>query len=135
MLAFRNGTLCRAFLRAFRRQHHAEISVSKPLRQGAFRLAHVNSEVLSTHFATLEKLIQKNNLDAERNFNLDESGITPERDMHGITSTKRFMSRLGCRDAEMPEFRNLSRVTLMPNISASGARAPPLFLFMGSRLL
>ena len=54
--------------------------------------------------------------------------------MHGIKSAKRFMPRLGCCDARMPEFRKLSRVTLMPIISASGACAPPLFVFKGSWL-
>ena len=50
MLLFRNGVPGRAFLRAFRRRHEAELSFSKPLSQEAVRFAQVNSEVLSTHF-------------------------------------------------------------------------------------
>ena len=94
----------------------------------------MNSEVLTTHFATVEKLIVENHLDVSRIFILDESAVTLEQDMHGMTSSKRLMPRSGCEDLRMPEFRNLNRVTSMSVICASGSCAPPLFVFKGIKL-
>ena len=134
LLPFRCGIPGRAFLRGFRNRHKATLSFSKPLRQESNRFAAVNSEVLTTHFAIPEKLIVENNLDASRIFNLDESGVTPEKDIYGVTSSKRLMPRSGCKDLRTPEFRNLNRVTIMPVISASGSCAPPLFVFKAIKL-
>ena len=134
LLPFRRGVPGSGYLRGFRRRHKEKLAFGKPVRQEAKRFAQVNAGVLTTHFATLKKLREENNLDAPRIFNLDESGVTPERDLHGVTASKRLMPRSGCRDICMPEFRNLHRVTIMPVISASGETAPPLFLFKGLRL-
>ena len=75
MLPFCNGTPGRAFLRAFRRRHREQLSVSKPLRQEAVRFAQVNSEVLSTHFVTLEKLICENDHHESTDTEADQSAM------------------------------------------------------------
>ena len=134
MLPFRHGVPGRAFLGGFRQRHKDKLSFAKPVRQEAIRFSQVNADALTTHFATLDNPIREHDLDSNRIFNLDESGITPDRDMYGITSAKRFMPRSACRDLCTPEFRNLNRVTHMPIISASRACAPPLFVFKGLRL-
>ena len=134
VLPFRHGVPGRALLRGFRERHKDKFSFAKPVRQGAIRFSQVHADVLTTHFASLEKLIREDDLDSNRIFNLDESGITPDFHMYGITSAKRFMPRSGCRDLCTPEFRNLNRVTLVLIISSSGACALTLFVFKGLRL-
>ena len=91
LLTFRRGVPGRGYLRGFRRRHKEKLAFRKPVRQEAKRFAQVNAEVQTTHFATLKKLIEENNLDAPRIFNLDESGVTPERDLHGVTASRRLM--------------------------------------------
>ena len=110
------------------------MALGKPVRQEADRFAQVNWEVLTSDVATLKNLIEEDNLDAPRIFNLDESGVTPERDLHGVTAAERLMPRSVCRDLCMPEFRNRHRVTIMPVLSASGETAPAIFMFKVLRL-
>ena len=129
LLPFRLGVLGRVSIRSFRGWHNAKLAFGQPICQEAKRFKRVNSEVLTTPFAFLEKLIRENTLDAERIFNLDKTTVIPERDLHGVTSSKRFMPRSGCPDLCIPDFRNLKRVSLMPVISASGACAHPLLIF------
>lgn len=121
-------------LRSFRRRYKAKLAFGKPIRQEAKQFRQVNPEVLRTHFACLEKLIRENSLDAERIFNLNETSVTPERDLHGVTSSKKLTPHSVCRDLCTPEFPNLNQGTLMRVISASGAFASPLFIFKGTRL-
>ena len=47
------------------------------------RYASVNAVTCASHFAALEELIRKYKLDAERIWNLDETGVTPGRDERG----------------------------------------------------
>ena len=122
-----------AFLRSFRRRHARSICFAKPLRHDAKRFYALNSTVLTTHFATVERLIADHSLDASCIFNLDETGVSPEKDITGITS-KRFMPRFGSRDCKLPIQKRLDRITMMHVICANGEAGPPLFVFKRSRL-
>lgn len=106
LLSFHFGIPGGAFPRGFRNRHEATTSCSKPLRQEANRFATVKSEVFTKHFATLQKPLVEKNLDDSRIFNLNESGVTPERYMHGVMSSTRVMTRSGSKDLRMPEFKN-----------------------------
>ena len=72
--------------------------------------------------------------DSTRIVNDDESRVPRERNMHGFTSAKTLIPWSGCKDVCIFEFRNLSRITIMPVIIATGFCAPPLFVFNGAKL-
>ena len=74
--------------------------IANQWRQEAFYFPPMNSAVSSTYFATLETLICEKNLYAKRIFNLDESGITPQLDIHGIASGKSSCKTLVFRTRE-----------------------------------
>jgi hypothetical protein len=97
----------------------------RPRPQEAIRYVSTNADVLPSHFAGLERIVCKNELDAAQIFNLDEVGSTPGKHVRGRTSVKTF-PRAGQRvDSLFPTFRNCSRVTMMPCISADGTYLPP----------
>ena len=133
-LQFKNGRPGKTFLRQFRHRHRKELAFRKPTRQEAKRFLAVNAKVLTTHFATLKKLVDDNGLDAARIFNLNEVGTTPGKDTTCMTSAKRLLPRYSGQDICMQEFKNVPRVTMLPVISADGQTGPPLFVFKGLRL-
>ena len=83
------------YFHTFRKRHAKLMKFGKPLRQEAKRFRSVNMEALTTPFATLERLIKDKNIDASSIFNLDEVGVTPDRDASGKLSFKRLMPRKG----------------------------------------
>eukprot|EP00171_Calliarthron_tuberculosum_P006015 IDg6015t1 len=89
---------------------------------------------LTTHFATLAMLFDKFGFDAQRVWNLDETGATPDKDVNGRSSCRRFLDRRGLQDLKIAEFRRTHRVTMLPAISAAGSVAPPLFVFKGKKI-
>ena len=127
LLLFNNNRPGRAFLRAFRKRHADKLSFAKPLRQEASRMAAHNGTVLTHHFAALQKLVEDHGFDSGRIFNLDECGSTPERDMKGLTATRRFLPKRGSRDYRIGDFKYFNRITMMPIISADGSCAPSLW--------
>ena len=133
-LPFKHCSPGRTFLRAFRRRHADKLSFCKPLRQEAKRFMAVNSDVLNTHFVTLERLVEDHGLDAARVFNLDECGTTPGKDLTGIGTARRLLPRRGVRDIRLSSFKYLNRVTMMPVINAFGQSGPPLFVFKGTKM-
>ena len=104
------------------------------MAQEGKRFAASNAENLTTHISTLESLIIEYGLDADRIWNLDETGATPGRDASGRTQAKRFTRQNASTDVKLEEFIRTSRMTMMPCVSASGECAPPLFVFKGRRV-
>ena len=58
VLKFNGGTPGTRYLRNLHRRHRDKIVFSKPLRQEAARFQACNSDVLTTHFARLEKIFK-----------------------------------------------------------------------------
>ena len=121
------------YIRSFRKRHASSLFFRKPLRQEAKRISAVNADVLTKHFAMLEKPTSENDLDAPKIFNLGEAGTTPEKDITGIAAVRRLMPRRGERDFKMPQFKALNGINMTPVVSAAGEAAPPLF-FKGYRV-
>ena len=121
------------YLGAFRKRHAKVIKFGKPLRQEAKRFRSVNMEALTTHFASVEKRIKDNDIDASRIFNLDEVEVKPDRDASGKLSCKRLMPRKGVQDFITCAFYYQNRATMMPVINASGECGPPFFVVKGKR--
>jgi len=134
-MPFRNGVPGWRFLTDFEKRHRDRIFFGRGTRQEAKRWSAVNGETLSTHFATLEKIISDNNIDSSRVWNLDETGGTPGKDVVGAIKERRYLRReRHQRDIIIPEFVSSSRATVMAVVSAAGDTAPPLFVFKGARL-
>ena len=130
-LPFKDGVPGARFVRNFLSRHKNVLRFSKPLRQEAQRYDAVSADVLVEHFAQLETVIERHNIDSTRIWNLDECGGTPGRDVVGNTESYRIFRRNGERDYKLPEFVRTNRITLMPVISGSGDIGPPLYVFKG----
>lgn len=104
----------------------------KPVRQEERRFTASNAESLTTHFATLARLIKEFDLDASRNWKLDETGGTPGKYFSGACASRRFLRRDGIMDANIPHFANLNSSTMIHVVSASGDKRPPLSVFKGN---
>ena len=115
-------------------QHKQLLQYAVPRPQEAKRHHACNAEVLTTHFASLNALVQEYGLDDEHVWNLDETGCTPGKDTTGVPRTCRFMRQDMKKDAKMEEFRRTGRITLMPVISAAGDVGLILFVFKGTRM-
>lgn len=133
-----NYTPSPSFMLSFRKRHRSILKFGRPSAQEAKRFRAVNGNVLANHFATLEKLLHENNMGPEHIFNLDECGVTPDKDCGGRLPARRFLPARTCNkqrtDIEMAEFDYKHRVTMMPVVSAAGVTGPPLFVFSGTRV-
>lgn len=119
------------YLRTFRKRQAEEIKFGKTLLQEEKRFRSVNMEALTTDFATVERYINDNHTDASRIFNLDEVGVTPDREVSRKLCGKRLMPREGVQDLTTCEFSYENRVTKMLIINVSGKCCPPLFVVKG----
>lgn len=133
-MLFKQGRPTVKYCRSFRKRHAHRLRFCRPLRQESKRFAACNADSLTTHFATLSTLIERFDLDAQRIWNLDETGATPDKDVNGRSSSRRFMDRRGVQDLKIAEFRRTHRVTMLPVISAAGQNGPTLFIFKGRRM-
>lgn len=133
-MPFRDGRPGVKFLRNFTLRHKASLRFAKPLRQEGKRFAATSADALTTHCAALEKLIKELGVDPRRIWNLDETGATPGKDVNGASSSRRYLTRGGGGDMRTAEFAAISRITMMPVISAAGDSGPTLFVFKGTRL-
>ena len=123
-----------AFLYSFRQRYRHELSFARPVPQKANHFRQVNSESITNHFATLQKLISEYQIGASGMFNLDECVCTSNRDAGSKYRIRRLMPRRGARDMPRPGFANISRIAMMPVISARGEHSPPLFLMKATRI-
>jgi hypothetical protein len=122
---FVNGRPGHNFIKGFRGRRKDVIKLHRPRPQEAIRYVSTNADVLPSHFAALERIVCKNELDAPQIFTLDEVGFTPGKHVRGRTSVKTFPHAGQRADSLFPTFRNCSRVTMMPCISADGTYLPP----------
>ena len=73
-------------------------------------------------------------LDAERIWNLDETGASPGRDANGSMRHKRFLRRNARTDVRLADFSFTKRITIMLCVSAAGACAPALLVYNGQKI-
>eukprot|EP00171_Calliarthron_tuberculosum_P002273 IDg2273t1 len=133
-IAFKEGRPSTKYCRGFKKRHATKLRFARPLRQESKRFAACNAEILTTHFATLSVVMERYAFDAQRIWNLDETGATPDKDINGRSRCRRFLDRRGAQDLKIAEFRRTHRVTMMPVISAAGQCGPTLFIFKGQRM-
>ena len=122
------------FLREFYKQNSVVLRVRRPRSKESERFQAVKSEVMTAHFAVLEKSIQEQNIDAAHILNLAEAGASPERDVRNKCTTRRFMPPHRCQDEQVPNILHKNRINLITVISAAGPRAPPPFVLNSSAI-
>lgn len=76
-LRFKNSQPGDTFCRVLERCHSEEIKYAAVQRQTAMYFGGTNAEVLTSHFAGLELLIKKYNIDPLPIVNVDETGVLP----------------------------------------------------------
>ena len=130
-MPFKNDILGVRFLRDFEKRHKGTLFFGRGIKQDAQRWAAVNGRTLSTHFATLEKVITENKNDGKRLWSFYETDGTPGRDPPSHSKRKIYQRPA---DVQVLGFVNASRATLMAVINAEGETGPPLFVFKGVRL-
>ena len=85
----------------------------------------------------VHKIIADNEIDSHQFANLDETGITPNRDSPKSSNKKAYLtssSQIGCSVQRCPEFRNIESVTIMPVVFASACAVKPLSVVKGKSL-
>ena len=82
-IPFSNGKPVIRWVRNFYARHQCILRFAVSSFQEGKRFAAVNGTTLAKHFAVLEALYEKYGLDAQRIWNLEESGISPGRDAKG----------------------------------------------------
>jgi hypothetical protein len=119
---------------SFVKRNATQIRLARASRQEAARFDATSAKSLTIHFASIEKIIKDNDVDADRIFNLDEVGAAPGKDVSGRSREKTFTSAEGRGVLRAPEFLGVSRVAMVPAVSASGWRAPNMFIFKAKTL-
>lgn len=92
-LPFKNGTPRIKFFRAFMKRHKEDLEFIRSLKQEHMRFKAINAYVLCDNFACLAKTFAENDLDAARIWNLDECGVSPNRDANRKSKKKRITRR------------------------------------------
>lgn len=83
---------------------------------------------MAKHFSTLEKMIKDNDVIEGLIFNLDEIGVTPDKDLDGFCKRCRVFSCQETMELKNGEWAYMNRMTMMPVVSASGESGTPLFV-------
>ena len=133
-LCFKQGRPGTKFIEGILRRNDGGMKLGRPSPQEEQRCRVTNGDVLTTHVATLEALIQEHGIAASHISNLDETGVSPNRDAKGNMRTKLDL-RAGTRShkhSRMPQFKNVNRVTFMPSISANGECGRPMVMTQGT---
>ncbi len=117
-LPFNDGRPGRNFMRNVKARHGHVVSYSRPLRQESIRYESTNGENLTAHFVAVEAIIEEHNLDLSRIANLDETVITQSRDCARVSGARAFLSSTNGWQEQLPSFKNIDRVTIMPVIFA-----------------
>lgn len=137
MLHIRNDLPSPNYLGSIRRRQRNVLRFATHLRQEEARFHSLNSASLTNHFATLEVLMEQYNLDAERIFNLDEVGVSPDQDFVNVS---RMRLLLPCTTRSISIYRRLAAwkyhncFTMMPVVSAAGCMGPMLFVKNAERV-
>lgn len=97
---------------SFLKRHKNELMCCIPTRQEGKRHDATNGESLTTHFATLERLVKDNDIDGSCICNLEEIRGTPGKDVSGRGHCLRVMRRYGNSNIGTSDWNKAIRATL-----------------------
>ena len=133
-LPFLNNRPGKKFLRNFQDRNKEAIVFKRSSKEEDLRWRSCNAETLTTHMASIGKLIKENNISPDCIVNIDETGMSPNKD--GLRSDKRkaYHTRGSRPERRSPIFRNIEHITLLPVVFANGDCGRPLFVLKGKQL-
>lgn len=134
---YETAALSWSFWRMFRRRHHKLLRFALSLRHQAVRFQYICLVSLTSHFSTLQVLMDIHYLAADRIFSLDEVWVCfgfevdfgdgrrclLPRNVHSMESDMRHYSKT---------YHN--RVTMIHVVFVAGDMGPTLFVFQGYKL-
>lgn len=98
----------------------------------------MNDEVLANHFGMLEKFVKESSFWSGNVFNLDERGLTLDKECADRLAELQFLPERACKqkrtDMAMAEFSFKIRVTMMRIASAAGAVEQLSFFISGQHV-
>lgn len=109
-LSFKDSVPGKGWIRGFRTWHAKQIQLGRASKQEEIRWRACNADTLSTHILVFEKLLKQHNIDASRICNLDETGVTPGKDVKGVTTKQSYVRPKRRQELREPMFRNVDRV-------------------------
>jgi len=133
LLPFKNNIPSKKFAKGFESRHKHRIKFGRSSAQEGQRFDSTNAKNLTSYLAELEAVIRENNIDPQRIANLDESGVSPDRDRLGRSKRKHYGTRSTPIEQKLVQFTYKNRVTIMPVIFADGTATAPLFVFKDSK--
>lgn len=135
-LPFKNMSPGRAFMASFLKRNKAKLHLGRPQKEAEERWRACNGETLTTHIATFEKLLEDNGIADSHVYNLDETGVTPNKDTAKRTNCKHILRSGMAQSSQIrtASFRNVDRVTMLGTICADGTTVPPLFVVKGKSI-
>lgn len=132
-LRFKNGVPGDKFIGGFIRRNEDRVGVFKTSKQEAVRYRACNADTIIDHLIRLNEIIVSNNIEQSRIFNIDETGLSPEKTLIG--KKRKFFGESRVRlEYRQPDFQNVNHITILPVVSASGEWYCPLFVIKGQSL-
>lgn len=82
-ISFKDSCPGRKFVDLLLQRQSPVIKIGRPPNEQEMRYCSWNADTLTTHFAALKKIMEKNNIDNSRMCNNDDIESTPEREANG----------------------------------------------------
>ena len=133
-IRFTNCRPGKTVLWTFELRHKDSIKLGNSSLQEALRYRVTNGKNLTTHFAEIEYIIKKYQIDSTRMVNIDEAGCSPNRDANGLMRAKTFSTCGMVAQYRSAYFKNVHRVTVLPTIFACGNVGRRTFVVQGASL-
>lgn len=125
----------RDFLRAFMRRHKNVIRFGLPANEAEIRWRSCDTETLTTHLAMFESYLEKYKIDDTRLYNIDETGVTPNRDAARRRAYKLTLrsSRAAQSQVRVATFKYTDRITMLGAVCADGTCHTPTFVITSAK--
>ena len=126
-LPFENLTPGRDFLRNLLKRNAETIRLGRPAKEAEERWRACNADTLTTHLGSFESVLVENGITASQLYNLDETGVTPNRDKSKRTCQKMLLRTSISKTTQVrtTHFKNVDRITMMATVCADGSSFPP----------
>lgn len=121
------------FMRGFLLRNSNRLRFGRPAKEAEQRWRACNADVLTNHYTSYEHIVKTNNIDKARIFNLDETGVTPNKDTSGRSPSKRLLRTGKASTSQIREvtFSYTHRITMLACVCADGTWTDPLFVIKG----
>lgn len=118
------------FIRNFISRNDERLRLGRPAKESEQRWRAYIADCLTTHLDVFEKQLHDDNVDASRLYNLDETGITPNKDTSGRLPCRHVLRSGKSQSSQLRQssFFYIHRITMMATVCADGTKFSPLFV-------